>query len=73
MPETRTPAFNIPIAPGRSCSDKRGTNKKKKNYKTKATVFFIHVHLQAICEMIKYFASLIRGDVTCKKEQIMDA
>ena len=59
-PETRAQAFNILIAPGRSCSDKRGTNNK-------ATVFFIHVYLHAICEMIKYFTSLIRGDATCKK------
>ena len=27
----------------------------------KLLCFFIHVYLQAICEMIKYFASLIRG------------
>ena len=28
MPETRTPAFKFPFAPGRSCSDKRGTSNK---------------------------------------------
>ena len=28
---------------------------------------FIHVYLQAICEMMKYFASLIRGDAKCQQ------
>ena len=65
VPEIRIPAFNIPIAPGCSCSDKRGTNDKA--LKLKLLFFYIHVFLQAICEMIKYFASLIRGDATCKK------
>ena len=35
--------------------------------KLKLLCFFIHVYLQAICEMIKYFTSLIRGGATCKK------
>ena len=39
-------------------SDKRGTNNKA--IKLKLLCFFIHVYLQAICEMIKYFASCIR-------------
>ena len=56
-------AFKIPIAPDRSCSDKRGMNNKAIKLKL---LCFIHVYLQATCEMINYFASLIRGDVTCK-------
>ena len=64
MSETRTPAFNIPIAPDHSCSDKLGMNNKA--IKLKRLCFFIHVYLQATCEMTKYFASLIRVDATCK-------
>ena len=30
----------------------------------------MHVYLQAICEMIKYIASLIRGDATCKNGKL---
>ena len=37
-----------------------------KAIKLKLLCFFIHVYLQATCEMIKYFASLILGDATCK-------
>ena len=62
--ETRTPAFNIPVAPDRACSDKRGMNNKA--IKLKLLFFFIPVYLQASCEMIKYFAALVRGDATCK-------
>ena len=62
--ETRIPAFNITIAPYHSCSDKRGMNNKA--IKLKLLSFFIHVYLQVTCEMIKYFASFIRGDATCK-------
>ena len=64
-PETRTPALNIQTAPGRSCSYRRGTNNKAIKLKL---LCFIHVYLQAICEMIKYFASLICGDATCKNK-----
>ena len=56
--------FNVPIAPDRSYSDKRGMNNK--GIQLKLLCFFIHVYLQATREMIKYFASLIRGDATCK-------
>ena len=52
-------AFNIPIAPDLSCSDKRGMNNKAT--KLKLLCFFIDVYLQATCEM-----SLKRGDATCK-------
>ena len=47
------PAFNIPMAPERSCSDKRGMNNKAIKLKL---LCFIHVYLQTTCEMIKYFA-----------------
>ena len=59
MPETCTSAIHNPIAPDCSCSDKLGMNNKAINLKL--LCFFIHVYLQATCEMIKYFASLIWG------------
>ena len=62
-PETRIPAFNITTAPDHSCSDKRGMNNKAIKLKL---LCFIHVYLQATCQMMKYLASLIRGDATCK-------
>ena len=54
----------IPLAPDHSCSDKRGMNNK--TTKLKRLCFFIHVYLQATCEMIEGFASLICVDATCK-------
>ena len=36
-------------------------------HKGQDQVNIVEVYLQAKCEMIKYYASLIRGDATCKK------
>ena len=55
--------INVPIAPDRSCSDKRCMNNK--GIKLKLLCFFIHLYLQATREMIKCFASLVREDATC--------
>ena len=51
------------MAPVHSFSDKRGMNNKAIKSKL---LCFIHGYKQTTCEMIKYFASLIRGDATCK-------
>ena len=39
----------------------------KLSYRAKVTVFYIHVYLQATCEMVKYCASVIHGDPRAKQ------
>ena len=55
--------FNSPIAPERSCSDKRGMNNKA--MKLKLFCFYTCI-LTSTREMIKYFASLFCGEATSK-------
>ena len=62
-PHSVTPACNIPIVPYYSCFDKRGIINKVIELRLQC---FIHVYIRASCEMVKYFASLIRGTPRAK-------